>query len=58
MPKTGIHWFRHGLRLHDNPSLTACCDDIERFIPVFIFDNKTAGFSFENIIELYLIIHY
>ena len=19
--KTGIHWFRHGLRLHDNPAL-------------------------------------
>ena len=43
MPKTGIHWFRHGLRLHDNPALFACQDEVERFIPIFIFDGKTAG---------------
>ena len=43
MPKTGIHWFRHGLRLHDNPALIACQDEVERFIPIFIFDGKTAG---------------
>jgi cryptochrome len=43
MPKTGIHWFRHGLRLHDNPALFSCQDEVERFIPIFIFDGKSAG---------------
>ena len=43
MTKTGIHWFRHGLRLHDNPALFACQDEVERFIPIFIFDGKSAG---------------
>jgi len=43
MPKTGIHWFRHGLRLHDNPALFACLDEVDRFIPIFIFDGKSAG---------------
>ena len=47
MYKTGIHWFRHGLRLHDNPSLFACQDEVERFVPIFIFDGKTAG-EFDN----------
>ena len=46
MPKTGIHWFRHGLRLHDNPALLACQDEVERFIPIFIFDGKSAGTLF------------
>ncbi|KAJ8315829.1 hypothetical protein KUTeg_007979 [Tegillarca granosa] len=22
--EVGVHWFRHGLRLHDNPSLLEC----------------------------------
>ena len=45
MPKTGIHWFRHGLRLHDNPALLACADECERFVPIFIFDGFSAGLS-------------
>ena len=43
MPKTGVHWFRHGLRLHDNPALFACQDEVERFVPIFIFDGKSSG---------------
>ena len=43
MTKTGIHWFRFGLRIHDNPALFACLDEVERFIPIYIFDGKTTG---------------
>lgn len=43
IPKTGVHWFRHDLRLHDNQALSFCQDDVERFIPIFIFDGETAG---------------
>ena len=43
IPKTGIHWFRQDLRLHDNHALTSCQDEVERFIPIFIFDGVTAG---------------
>ncbi len=43
MKKTGIHWFRTDLRIHDNPALFTCLDEVERFIPIFIFDGKTAG---------------
>jgi len=42
-PKTGIHWFRHDLRLDDNHALTNCHAEVERFIPLFIFDGETAG---------------
>ncbi|XP_069358731.1 cryptochrome-1 [Maniola hyperantus] len=39
-----VLWFRHGLRLHDNPSLnTALEDKTVPFFPVFIFDGETAG---------------
>ncbi|XP_070532664.1 cryptochrome-1-like [Ptychodera flava] len=38
-----VHWFRHGLRLHDNPSLLAALEDAEEFYPVFIFDGEVAG---------------
>nr|AWY11207.1 photoreceptive cryptochrome [Melibe leonina] len=45
-----IHWFRHGLRLHDNPSLLEGLENCSEFYPVFIFDGsvagtKTAGYS-------------
>jgi len=43
MTKTGIHWFRHGLRYHDNPALFQILEEVQRFIPIFIFDGKTAG---------------
>ncbi|XP_042562756.1 cryptochrome circadian regulator 5 [Clupea harengus] len=33
-----IHWFRKGLRLHDNPALTAALRDCKQLYPVFILD--------------------
>ncbi|KAI4875908.1 hypothetical protein NFI96_032895 [Prochilodus magdalenae] len=33
-----IHWFRKGLRLHDNPALKAALQDCEHIYPVFILD--------------------
>lgn len=38
-------WFRHGLRLHDNPALRDALHDIAGtpFFPIFVFDGETAG---------------
>ncbi|KAK3103392.1 hypothetical protein FSP39_018906 [Pinctada imbricata] len=36
--KRAIHWFRKGLRLHDNPALVAACQNAEDVRPVFILD--------------------
>uniref|UniRef100_A0A7N6FJF7 Photolyase/cryptochrome alpha/beta domain-containing protein n=1 Tax=Anabas testudineus TaxID=64144 RepID=A0A7N6FJF7_ANATE len=45
MAHTCLHWFRKGLRLHDNPALMAALRDCEELYPVFILDphlhNKT-----------------
>ena len=38
-----IHWYRHGLRLHDNPALLDSLTDCKEFYPVFIFDGEVAG---------------
>lgn len=38
MPARSIHWFRKGLRLHDNPALLAAIKDADHFWPVFILD--------------------
>ncbi|XP_043946773.1 cryptochrome-1 [Drosophila biarmipes] len=41
-----VIWFRHGLRLHDNPALLAALADKDQgiaLIPVFIFDGESAG---------------
>lgn len=41
-----VIWFRHGLRLHDNPALLSALADKEHgvaIIPVFIFDGESAG---------------
>ncbi|OWR41136.1 cryptochrome-1 [Danaus plexippus] len=39
-----VIWFRHGLRLHDNPSLHSALEDASSpFFPIFIFDGETAG---------------
>uniref|UniRef100_A0A182Z9F6 Cryptochrome-1 n=1 Tax=Biomphalaria glabrata TaxID=6526 RepID=A0A182Z9F6_BIOGL len=40
-----IHWFRHGLRLHDNPALLDGLEDCVEFYPIFIFDGNVAGIS-------------
>ena len=44
-----IHWFRHGLRLHDNPALLEAIRDMKELYCVFIFDGKVAGQS--NIVK-------
>lgn len=33
-----IHWFRKGLRVHDNPALMAACRGSTNLYPVFILD--------------------
>ncbi|ALC47765.1 cry [Drosophila busckii] len=41
-----VIWFRHGLRLHDNPALQAALLDQDQgvaLIPIFIFDGESAG---------------
>lgn len=45
--KYSILWFRHGLRLHDNPSLHEAIVSSEKIklLPIFIFDGETAGTS-------------
>jgi cryptochrome len=35
---SAIHWFRKGLRLHDNPALLDACRKSRRVYPVFIID--------------------
>ena len=36
--RTAVHWFRKGLRLHDNPALIKACAESDRIFPVFIID--------------------
>lgn len=47
MEVKSVLWFRHGLRLHDNPALLEAirCDRDRKvtFYPVFIFDGESAG---------------
>ncbi|KAM9817445.1 cryptochrome-1 [Neosynchiropus ocellatus] len=38
MAHTCIHWFRKGLRLHDNPALVAALRDSKEVYPLFIVD--------------------
>ncbi|CAB1448103.1 unnamed protein product [Pleuronectes platessa] len=38
MAHTCIHWFRKGLRLHDNPALLAALRDCKQLYPVFLLD--------------------
>ena len=33
-----IHWFRNGLRLHDNPSLLAACQSSHSVLPLVVID--------------------
>ncbi|XP_059474948.1 cryptochrome-1 [Neocloeon triangulifer] len=41
---TSVLWFRHGLRLHDNPALLeAIKGPPNLFFPIFIFDGESAG---------------
>lgn len=38
MKHSCIHWFRKGLRLHDNPALLAAMKDCSELYPIFILD--------------------
>lgn len=42
-----VLWFRHGLRLHDNPALLNALQLAKggQFMAVFIFDGESAGRS-------------
>jgi len=33
-----VHWFRNGLRLHDNPSLLDACQNSSSILPLYIID--------------------
>ncbi|XP_028328938.1 cryptochrome circadian regulator 5 [Gouania willdenowi] len=44
MAHSCIHWFRKGLRLHDNPALMAALRDCKELYPLYILDpNYTYG---------------
>lgn len=40
---TSIHWFRKGLRLHDNRALLEACDGADNLYPVFVMDSDPAS---------------
>lgn len=51
MDTYNIIWFRHGLRIHDNPALLEAIRPdapgrVVHLIPVFIFDGESAGNNF------------
>lgn len=62
MSARSIHWFRKGLRLHDNPALLAAIKDAELLWPVYVLDpwfakNAKVGvnrwrFLMESLIDL------
>lgn len=53
MPKVSVHWFRHGLRIHDNPALLESIKDAEKFYAIFIHDGETAGTKITGYNRLY-----
>lgn len=58
MTKTSVHWFRHGLRLHDNPALLESVKDCEKFYAIFIHDGETAGIVYcLYVLITYMILH-
>ena len=48
--KTSIVWFRKSLRLHDNPALTAACENenVDSILPLYIFDPDTVGENYQK----------
>lgn len=52
MEVKSVLWFRHGIRLHDNPSLLEAIQSSGAssvtFYPVFIFDGESAGKKFQT----------
>ena len=47
--KASIHWFRKGLRLHDNPALSHAVSCSESVFPVFVIDPWFANEDFVGI---------
>lgn len=43
MAGNSIHWFRKGLRLHDNPNLVEICKTSSKVYPIFIIDPHFAN---------------
>ena len=45
-----VVWFRKSLRLHDNPALTAACQEkgISSIIPLYVLDPNILGQDFEK----------
>lgn len=43
--KHAVHWFRKGLRFHDNPALQAGLENAKTFRCVFVLDPWFAGSS-------------
>ena len=52
-----IHWFRKGLRLHDNPAAMRACDDAKAVYALFILDprfadeNKVGAVRFQFLLD-------
>jgi cryptochrome len=44
----GVHWFRKGLRLHDNPSLKYTLEKCSKVFPIFIWDPFFAKNNFSG----------
>lgn len=40
MPNRILYWFRHDLRLHDNPGFATAVEDAREVLPVFVFNPK------------------
>lgn len=36
-----VHWFRNGLRLHDNAALVEANNNADKLVTLFIFDETT-----------------
>lgn len=51
-----VLWFRHGLRLHDNPALLSALElgKNRQFMAVFIFDGESAGKSTSSNLDIIL----
>ncbi|CAM4459237.1 unnamed protein product, partial [Caretta caretta] len=45
MGVNAVHWFRKGLRLHDNPALRECIQGADSVRCVYILDPWFAGSS-------------
>ncbi|MFT5312543.1 MAG: deoxyribodipyrimidine photo-lyase [Paraglaciecola sp.] len=42
---TGLFWFRHDLRLTDNPALTQLCARVDRLLCVYVFSDGEAAYN-------------